>query len=93
MYFLPEEDGSNDISKIYKYTIFGSIAPLLYLMFFMILIWPISITAVTSLINCLYAILMSFLQFTQLQYSTHLNHLDIFINLSGSQGNIRTINC
>ena len=59
--FLPNENGSIDISRIHKYTIFGSITPLLYLMLFFIrLVWSISIITVTSFINCAYAILMSF---------------------------------
>jgi hypothetical protein len=60
--FLPDENGSIDITRLQKYMMFGSVTPLLYLMlFFVRLIWSITLIAVTSFINCAYIVIMSFL--------------------------------
>jgi hypothetical protein len=59
--FLPDENGSTDITRMQKYMIFGSFTPLMYLMlFFMRLVWSIVLIGVTSFVNCAYILLMSF---------------------------------
>lgn len=59
--FLPDENGSIDITRLQKYMMFGSVTPLMYLMlFFVRMIWSITLIAVTSFINCAYIVIMSF---------------------------------
>ncbi len=61
MDFLPDENGSIDISRLHKYMVFGSVTPLLYLMlFFVRMIWSIVTIGIASFINCAYILLMSF---------------------------------
>ena len=61
MDFLPDENGSIDISRLHKYMVFGSVTPLLYLMLFFIrMIWSIVTIGIASFINCAYILLMSF---------------------------------
>ena len=67
--FLPDDNGSIDISRLHKYMIFGSVTPLLYLMlFFVRMIWSIAFIGVASFINCAYILIMSF--FSILLYSS-----------------------
>ena len=60
--FLPDENGSIDITRMQKYMLFGPYTPLMYLMlFFVRLVWSIVLIGVTSFVNCAYILLMSFL--------------------------------
>jgi hypothetical protein len=60
--FLPDENGSIDVTRMQKYMIVGAYTPLIFLMlFFVRLVWSIILIGVTSFVNCAYIILMSFL--------------------------------
>jgi hypothetical protein len=60
--FLPDENGFIDITRLQKYMMFGSVTPLLYLMmFFVRLIWSIILIGISSFLNCVYILVMSFL--------------------------------
>jgi hypothetical protein len=60
--FLPDENGSIDVSRMQKYMIVGAYTPLIYLMlFFVRLVWSIVLIGVTSFVNCAYILIMSFL--------------------------------
>ena len=60
--FMPDKDGSNDTTKLFKYGIFGPLTPLMYIVLFLIrLVWAISLIALTALVNLIYILLMSFL--------------------------------
>jgi hypothetical protein len=59
--FLPDENGSIDVTRMQKYMIVGAYTPLIFLMlFFVRLVWSIVIIGITSLVNCAYILLMSF---------------------------------
>ena len=59
--FLPDENGSIDITRMQKYMIVGAYTPLIYLMlFFVRLVWSIVLIGVSSFVNCAYILLMSF---------------------------------